>query len=421
MAIPSNDQWSNNHSFSAIEREFLSDLWQAYTAAKKWKTSLSIDTCNLSREKEIMHLFHKLYAWQRKPSTYTAFIIEDPVCREIFAAPFTDRIVYHLTHHYLAQILEPRMCYDSYGARIGKGIHFWIQRVYHFIRSCKQQHYIAYIMKLDIENFFHSINHQVLLEKILPLIVQHPTICPLWHERLSAIARHIITHDPTQDAIIIDNKEDWQKLPKHKSLFSAKIGTWIPLGNITSQLFANRYLTSLDHFIKHDLQAKRYGRYMDDMIFVHHDRQVLLVRKKQIQQFLLEKLHLILHPSKLHLQESSKWVTFVWYRLHDRGISLWPRIINKRHAKIRSRNYRIREKKEHINPIHVRDTMNTYLGWAQHGKNRSLRKKMYNKLHPILQNELIPKAGCHSLRLRKRTLTKKQLRNIKYDSPELFL
>ena len=421
MAILPNDQFYTNDSFSEIEKEFLSNLYYAYLLAKKWKKSRYVDAFSLEREKEIMTLFYLLKNNEWKPWNYTAFIIQDPVCREIFAAPFHDRIIHHLVHQYLTPVMDPRMVFDSYGARIGKWIHRWVKRVSHFLRSYKQQHTEAWIMKIDIKNFFHSINHLVLLDKIKDILEKHPSPCPLGDDWLYTVIESIITHDPRNQVVVQGNKNDWAKLPKHKSLFFTKDDTWLPLWHLTSQLFANRYLTSLDHFTKHDLWAKYYWRYMDDMILIYHDKLTLIDRNGKIENFLKEKLFLTLHPNKFYLQESKKWVVFIWYRIHERWIVLWPRIIKNWHAKIRKWNYIIRDRKGYVDIVKIRDCMNTYFWRAQHWKNLHLRKKMYYLLHPKIQNELIPRSWYFSLRLRKKVITWKGMKSIKYYYPELFI
>ena len=116
----------------------------------------------------------------------------------------------------------------------------------------------------------------------------------------------IIHHDLTKDYMLVGSPNNRQGLPPDKSLFHSPTGVGLPIGNLTSQLFANVYLHELDKFVKHTLKIRHYGRYMDDFVLIHTDKAYLQSCIQRISSFLSEKLHLTLHPNKIYLQHCSK-------------------------------------------------------------------------------------------------------------------
>jgi hypothetical protein len=121
----------------------------------------------------------------------------------------------------------------------------------------------------------------------------------------------VVFHDPTENCILKGSPSDWDGLPRDKSLFHSASGCGLPIGNLTSQWFANLYLNELDQFVKRDLGFRYYGRYVDDLLLMHSDRKVLLEAIGSIRQFLSEHLHLILHPRKIRLQPASHGFPFL--------------------------------------------------------------------------------------------------------------
>ncbi len=420
MAILPNDQSGFQNHFCSTQKWFLVDLLHAYESAKKWKKSVEIDLFDIEFEKNIYQLAKELVNKTYKPWIYKAFIIFDPVCREIFAAPFRDRIVHHLIYKYIAETMDKKMYYHSYGARKEKWIHLGVKKTQSFIRSCHAKHKQSYILKIDIKNYFHSIDHNILIETLYSFISSSHLKCLLWDKRLIWICKKVILHDPRMYVRRIWSISDRKYLPKHKSFFTLEDWVWLPLGHLTSQWFANRYLNDLDHFIKHKLKAPWYWRYMDDMVLVHPNKKQLLIRKSDIDKYIQRTRKICLHPKKIYLQNTNKGVVFLWYRIQRDGIHLWPRIIRKRWWKIRSWNhlYKIKQAPDIIS---VRDTLNTYLWRAQHGKNYKLRKTMYLALHPWYQNKLIPRSNYTSVRLYTRLCTKKHIRYLKHADPFLFI
>jgi len=125
------------------------------------------------------------------------------------------------------------------------------------------------------------------------------------------LIKKIVFNDPTKNCQVKGKREDWVGLPKSKSLFFAKKDKGFPIGNLTSQLFGNIYLDDFDHFVKEKLKIKHYGRYVDDMIFVHADKKYLQSIIPKVRSYLQEKLSLTLHPKKIYFQHYVKGVKFL--------------------------------------------------------------------------------------------------------------
>jgi RNA-directed DNA polymerase len=383
-------------------------LYAYQEAVRGKKDTLAVDRFRIHEEKNLIELYRQLTTWEYKPWKATFFIIHDPVQREICAAPFEDRIVHHIIYQYLSRIFDPCFIADSYGSRIWKGTHYGIQKTLHHMRQCTHNKTEkCWLMKLDIQWFFMSIDTCILTNQIYKKFTTYnhkpwgyPNTLPigLW-QRIQSV----INHRPTDNFCIKGHKKDWHGLPKSKSLFSTLPWKWLPLGNLTSQLFANIYLHDLDIFIKHTLKITYYGRYMDDMVLMHQDKEVLLNAKEQIQHFLKNKLHITLHPKKQYLQLSDKWVPFLGYHIYPRWYRLGKRTIKKRRSKLHVRNI-----SKKTDPTKVQSTYNSYLWMARHGHNYHLRKQMIRKMKPHLSNKLNSSGWYKKLVLRTRTISKKR-------------
>jgi len=198
------------------------------------------------------------------------FIIRDPVIREVFAASFRDRIVHHLLYNWLMPIFEPTFIYDSYSCREGKGTLFGIKRLEHHIRSCSNNYRKeCYVLKLDIEGYFMNISRSRLYDMIV-----------------SRLLAQVVFNNPVKGCYRKERISDWNELPSSKSLFYAAPGCGLPIGNLTSQLFSNIYLSVLDGYVKRVLRCRHYGRYVDDFYIVGCCKEELLATIPVISGFL---------------------------------------------------------------------------------------------------------------------------------------
>lgn len=130
-------------------------------------------------------------------------------------------------------------------------------------------------------------------------------------DTLRYLLRKVLGNDPTRNCIVRGKREDWTGLPKNKSLFSAPEGIGLPIGNLTSQIFANLYLHSFDTYVKRNLQIRHYGRYVDDFVLIHSDREFLVSCVPKIRTFLSDELGLALHPDKIVLRNVREGFSFL--------------------------------------------------------------------------------------------------------------
>jgi hypothetical protein len=180
-----------------------------------------------------------------------------------------------------------------------------------------------------------------------------------------------------------DERSAWYGLPKTKSLFHSPVNCGLPIGNLTSQILANFYLDSFDHYIKHDLQIKYYGRYVDDFVIVHNDKEYLKSLIPQLYNFLLSTLQLTLHPRKIYLQPYQKGVKFLGVVIKPNRTYIANRTKGNFYKTIEFWNKFIKENNNKLSRVELKlflSSINSYLGIMKHYKTYKLRKKM------LLQN-----------------------------------
>jgi retron-type reverse transcriptase len=272
----------------------IEEIFQAYYECRKHKRNRSgAMQFEVDLEKNLVDLWQEINngTWEPKPST--VFIVHKPVTREIFAAAFRDRIIHHLVISKLNPLFEKSFIHDSYSCRLRKGTHFGINRAQHFIRQCSQNNTIrAWILKIDIRGYFMSIDRNILHTK-LTFFIDNQYQAPD-KELIKELCRIIIFNDPTKDCIRHSPLQAWSGLPPDKSLFSSKNNCGLPIGNLTSQIFANFYLNEFDHYIKKQCGIAYYGRYVDDCIIIHNSRHFLKKLIPQLHRYLLTHLGLLL-------------------------------------------------------------------------------------------------------------------------------
>lgn len=358
----------------------LADLFEAYADCRANKrNTMNALSFELDYEHELIKLHEEMDTGRYQPGRSIAFIIEKPVKREIFAADFRDRVVHHWLINKLNTIFEKSFIYDSYACRKGRGTHFGIKRLDRFIRQCSQNYtQDCYVLKLDIQGFFMAIDKRILWAKLRDLIQEK------YQEAdkaiLLSLCHKILNNNPTKNCFIKSSRALWDDLPPDKSLFHSPAFCGLPIGNLTSQIFANVYLNTLDHFIKHDLGIRYYGRYVDDSVLVHQSHAYLKAVLPSIRHFLESKLKLTLHPRKQYLQHYSKGVHFLGAVIKPNHITCGKRIKGNLHRAITQQN-RIAEdhKPSREEQAAFLSSMNSYLGLMKHYNTYRLRKGMLIK------------------------------------------
>ncbi len=256
-------------------------------------------------EANLLALRDELHSGTYQPRPSLAFLIERPKRREVFAADFRDRVVHHVLVGHLEPGWERRFIHDSYACRVNKGTHAAVERLRQFCRQVTANGTRpAGYLQLDVKGFFVTLDRRVLWARLAA------------HEHDPAVRwliQVILNHEPAQNCRLRGHPQAiFTALPAHKTLFKAQPGCGLPIGNLTSQFFANVYLDALDQFIKHELKARHYLRYCDDLMLLHPDPAVLALWEQRIAAFLDERLGLTLNQRR-RLRPVSNGIDFLGY------------------------------------------------------------------------------------------------------------
>jgi retron-type reverse transcriptase len=384
----------------------LADLFEAYSDCRRNKrNTMNALSFELDYEHELITLWEDINTGRYQPGRSIAFIVEKPVKREIFAADFRDRVVHHLVINKLNPFFEASFIYDSYACRKGRGTHFGIQRVVRFIRQCSLNYTEdCYVLKLDIQGFFMAIDKRILWATLRTFIQDKYQEAD--KETLLSLCHKILNNNPTKNCFIKGNRELWRDLPPDKSLFHSAPACGLPIGNLTSQIFANVYLNALDHFVKHDLGIRYYGHYVDDFVLVHHSREHLNRLISVIRDFLKSNLGLVLHPHKIALQHYKKGVKFLGVVIKPNQIRIGKRIKgNFYDAIIQQNQVAADQKPSREEQAAFLASMNSYLGIMKHYHTYTFRKRILIKqLSAWWWNLVYFSGGCAKLVLKQKTI-----------------
>ena len=260
----------------------LENLFSAWKEFKKGKTKRpDVQRFEFNLEDNLFELQQELKTKTYTHSDYTPFYITDPKLRHIHKAGVKDRIVHQAVFRVLYPVFDKNFIHDSYSCRIGKGTHRAVIRLNKFCNKLSKNNSVnIYVLKCDIKKFFDSIDQKILLE-IIKRKVQNKSI--VW------LVRKIL------------------------GSFEKENDKGLPLGNVTSQLFANVYLNELDQFIKHKLKVKYYIRYCDDFVILGQDKDNLIKLSGKINEFLNTDLNLSLHSDKITIRKYRQGIDFLGY------------------------------------------------------------------------------------------------------------
>ncbi len=368
---------AHRHSQPGFE---LVELFGAYYAcrANKRNTHNAL-AFEVDFEAHLVQLWQELNSGTYQPGCSLAFIVDKPVKREIFAAPFRDRVVHHLVINKLNPLFESEFIYDSYASRAGKGTLFAVRRLERFIRSCSLNYTRdAYVLKLDIAGFFMHINTTILFDRLQAFIQARYVGAD--RDLLIEVCRVIVFNRPSENCVIKGHRSDWIGLPADKSLFGTPPDCGLPIGNLTSQVFANFYLNNFDHFVKHDLRVRFYGRYVDDLVLVHHDRDYLAGLIPVLSAYLDQHVGLTLHPRKTRLAHHRYGVAYLGAFIKPGRVYAGKRTKGNFHAAITRHNAVVADHEpDRSEQEAFGSSMNSYLGFMKHYNTRQLRRAMISK------------------------------------------
>ncbi|MBW2599340.1 MAG: group II intron reverse transcriptase domain-containing protein [Deltaproteobacteria bacterium] len=306
------------------------NLYAAYLEAargKRYRPEVLKFAANL--EENLINIQNHLYWKTWTPGRWREFIVHEPKIRHIQAPPFKDRVVHHALVRVIEPLFERKFIYDSYACRVGKGTHTAVLRTQEFLRRAKAEWDQTYVLKADISKYFPSIRHDPLL-RIVKRTIRDKDI--LW----------------LCETIIRNCGEN---------------GRGIPVGALTSQLFANIYLDRLDHFIKDELGIKFYTRYMDDWIIFCDTKKQLWSILDLATDFLTFELGLRLNP-KTSAFPAGRGVDFCGYRIWT--THLLPRKRNVKRARRRFCKFIKLYSEGYISLEKVRASVMSFLGYMKH-------------------------------------------------------
>ncbi len=361
-------------------------LFEAYYRARRNKrNTFNQLRFEIDYEHKLLQLAEEIQQKRYEPNPCVAFIVNKPVKREIFAADFRDRVVHHLLQGSIDHIIEKKLIHDTYSCRRGKGTLYGINRIDRFIRSCSRNYQRdAYILKLDVQGYFRNMRHGVLWDKVQKMLSGRSIhFHGLSRATIDYLLDRVIHTHAADNCTVKCSKREWDGLPKSKSLFSVDRGCGLPIGNLTSQLFGNIYLNDFDQFVKHRLGMKYYGRYVDDMVFVHHSRDHLRTIVDKLRRE-LDAVGLEIHPGKVYLQHYTRGVLFLgqFIKPHRKYIS---RRAKNSFFKAIERINRVLDSETRIEQHQldmIRSTMNSYLGIFRHTNSFRLILRARKRLCP---------------------------------------
>lgn len=262
-------------------------------------------------EREIFKLGDQLARGKYRHGKYRLFTITDPKPRAIAAAPFRDRVLHHAVH----DVIEPRVdkvfIYDSYACRKRKGTHRAVSRAHSFLRANR------YALHLDVRSYFQNIHHDILKGLLRRIIADTRAIELL--EMIIDSTRYLTGNEYNEEgsrriSTVVLEAEQLVLFPEVSAGEFGRRVKGLPLGNLTSQFFANLYLNELDQYVKHELKARYYIRYMDDMALFDNKKEALLEWEQAIRVFAARRLKLELHPSGGPVP-ASKGLSFLGFRI----------------------------------------------------------------------------------------------------------
>ena len=360
----------------------LEEVFEAYYECRKNKRG----TCNAlifesNYEDDLVKLHREINTMTYEIGKSIAFIVTRPVKREVFAADFRDRIIHHLIVHRLEPLFEKTFIDDNYNCRKGKGVLYGVKRLHEQVRECSENYTReCYIMKNDMQGFFMSIHKPTLWRMLEEFIGENYTGSDI--HILLYLVKKVVLHNPELNCIRRSPAYMWHGLAANKSLFTTGKDKGLPIGNLTSQMFANFYLHGFD--IRMKARLLYYGRYVDDTYSISRDKQYLLDLIPVMREELKTELDVILHPKKLYLQRYEKGCKFIGSIIKGDLIYAGSRTVGNMINNIRKFN-RIAE----LNPSYVEEnaehfvcSMNSYFGFLVHYRSYAIRRKLAGLISP---------------------------------------
>jgi retron-type reverse transcriptase len=345
-----------------------------FECRKRKRNSIYATEFEFDLEKNLFQLFEDLKneTYQIGPSI--AFAVEQPKIREIWAASFRDRVVHHIIYNRLSPKYYPSFIRNTFACIPERGSMEASNYLWSGMRSITQNwQKKSYFLGGDVRNFFVSINKTILFD-LLRIRITEP-----W---LLNLTKQVLFHDPRNNCLLHSTPAVFSRVPKHKSLWQTPKERGLPIGNLTSQFFANVYLNELDQFVKHRLKIKYYYRYVDDFVILHEEPNVLNEFFDKIKKFVEQKLKLELHPFKKRLGRVDQGIDFVGYMHKPFRRYARKRTVNRLQSRVNQwkKNPNLFDDEVLTN---LRNSVNSYYGTIKHTASYNLRKSIGQQVNSL--------------------------------------
>jgi len=353
----------------------IEDFFHSYEVCRRRKrNTVNALKFEINYERNLVKLWQDVNNFKYKIGKSITFVITRPKLREIFAADFRDRVIHHVIMQRLEPIFENIFIEDSYSCRKDKGVLYGVNRLLDQVKLCSNEYTEdCWIGKFDIQGFFMSINKNILWNKLENLIENE------YDKKdkliLLDLVKKVTLHCPQNNCVRKSDIRMWDALPKNKSLFTCNQDCGLPIGNHTSQCFANFYLNDFDHYMKN--KFKYYGRYVDDFFIITKTKGEIVDSIEEIRNFLSENLHLTLHPNKIYTQRYEKGTKFIGFRVKKNLGNAGKELVSNLYRRIHRFNI-LPTTAENAREFFC--TLNSFYGFLGHYDSIEKRKKIWDKI-----------------------------------------
>jgi RNA-directed DNA polymerase len=334
------------------------NIYVAWRKARRGKRyHPSVVAFEIQFDEELLRLRDELTQETWQSGGYRSFTVHEPKRRKISAAPFRDRVAHHALCNVIESIYERKFIFDSYANRKGKGTHKALDRCTHFMHRYK------YVLQCDIQQFFPAIDHDILKSILAKTIACQPTL---------DLCGKII-----DSGIGVLNEQYTMRYFPGDDLFSLELPRGLPIGNLTSQFWANVYLNELDQFVKHQLRCKGYLRYVDDFLLFADDKATLHQWREQIIAF-LQTLRLTMHEERAQPKPVTQGIPFLGFTVYPdhRRLKRSKGIVYRRRLKHLYQQYQ----QGMITREQGRSSVMAWMGHVSHGDTYRLQRKLFREI-----------------------------------------
>lgn len=357
--------------------------------------------------KYLTQLYYDINNFEYEISLSICFLVYYPKLREVFAAAFIDRIVHHIIIRDIGGLIESKFIDDSYNCRVGKGVYYGVHRL-------QQQMYEAsegytkkvYVVKCDLKSFFMSINKSLLWQKLHKLITEEYNGAD--KEVLLYLVEKVVKHHPERHCELHGDQSGRKYLASDKSLFTCGEDEGLPIGNLTSQIFANFFMAEFDIMMK--MRYTFYGRYVDDFFVICKTIEEAKAVVAFCREWLQANLHLTLSETKIYRQPVYNGVKFTGSVVKKERIYVGNKTVQRFKEKIDeiNRNYL-------LTADDIDKYVNSYLGFMSQGRSYNIRRDVI----ATLRADLIGNLEISSNALKVTSPVTRERRRIKRESERM--